>query len=82
MLFLISQSRSRAKHYSKPQIALFGLVVFMLMLSTVTLALITEYTLVQLPTVGYNPPNILLLLQDLKTAGRFLSHSNVSVIKP
>ncbi|KAF5344491.1 hypothetical protein D9758_014151 [Tetrapyrgos nigripes] len=61
---------------SRVQNALFGLVVLMLVLSTASLIISIKFNFVQIPLLGYNPPDNIRKETNLEIARTFLDRSN------
>ncbi|KAF5353819.1 hypothetical protein D9758_010577 [Tetrapyrgos nigripes] len=72
-LFLSRKSKSRA------QVALVIMAIAMLILSLVSLVLEFEYNVVQIPSIGYNPPDpdwLTRVMANITIAGAFMQRLN------
>lgn len=77
-----SQAGDRARNVdNKARFILLVVTIVMLLNSTAVLILDIEYILLQIPILGFNPPNakIMRLLPNMKIAGNFLERLNVSI---
>ncbi|KAF5353847.1 hypothetical protein D9758_010557 [Tetrapyrgos nigripes] len=72
-LLLFRKSKSRA------QVALVIMAIAMLILSLASLLLMFEYSIVQIPSIGYNPPDpdlLVRVMMNLTIAGAFIDRFN------
>jgi hypothetical protein len=73
--------RAKQIPHTKPNLILFGLVIFMLALSTAGLASIMMSIFIQIPIAGYNPPENLQSIQNVNIAQVVIERFNVSALQ-